>query len=346
MNHNVDFSLVITQQEIIKHGPSLDKTLKRYVLGYCAVRHYDLIALKNTLSNSGIHASFLDDKEHILHFNLLEFHLYHDFQRNKERLNEISKVHSFVLENGVFVCWGLMNELHLTDKEAVEFMIKEAHSPILEFLDRFSNGIWPPSWSRIDILPYYHILPLSHQNVSNFSINAKNNFEFQKQVRDELLAASLAFGTSCRLCVYENAVDHAILKFDALPSQLASNKFDQHFIYGSSQIRKIRQWVGEIYAITVVINIAEDFLDVPEYFWHHDIYQPVWQRIHQYFQLDNRIKVLNLRLKCLKDVLKTIARRRVSAQSHYLSFCVIVLLVIGLLLLVLEEYIDISKFFS
>jgi hypothetical protein len=33
-----------------------------------------------------------------------------------------------------------MNELHLKDKEAVEFMIKEAHSPILEFLDRFSSN--------------------------------------------------------------------------------------------------------------------------------------------------------------------------------------------------------------
>lgn len=57
-----------------------------------------------------------------------------------------------------------------------------------------------------------------------------------------------------------------------------------------------------------------DFLDVPQYFWDQNTFQPFWKRLHDYLELENRMEVLNLRIRCLKEVLKVVCRRKVSGK--------------------------------
>lgn len=327
--------------------PSFTKCSWKCVSGRCTVKQYYLEAIFNKLTSAGVTATFECSESSILHFDLMDFAVStldsfcYTAAVETNGLYANGPVHTFVFDKGVIVIWGAdeIND-HTGVAQAVSSLARVASSRICFFLESFSDYHWPSEWCCHYSQNYCLISDLPG-DVPVPSTRIKNDRLYLKTgCADELIAASLALGQSCRLHVYEQAVEKAIIKFGKLPLRIASNEFDEHLAYGSSQLLKIRQWVGEIYAMSVNANTVEDFLDVPAYFWDHDMYQPFWKRIHDYLELESRMKILNLRISCLKEVLQLVSRRKVSAQNMYLSWCVIIILAAGVVVTIVKEYLD------
>lgn len=69
--------------------------------------------------------------------------------------------------------------------------------------------------------------------------------------------------------------------------------------------------------LRLVFDVFSDFLDVPEYFWHHDQYQSFWNRVHRYLDVEERIQILNVRFGYIQEILKVISNERVQGESKH-----------------------------
>jgi uncharacterized Rmd1/YagE family protein len=61
--------------------------------------------------------------------------------------------------------------------------------------------------------------------------------------------------------------------------------------------------VGDLFVQRNEINLHSDILDTPDYFWEDDKYEPEYNKVWKYLDIDRRVELLNQRLNVMKELL-------------------------------------------
>lgn len=82
---------------------------------------------------------------------------------------------------------------------------------------------------------------------------------------------------------------------------------------------------------------ASNILDVPNFFWESEpTLHPLYAAIREYLEIDPRIKVLNERCRVFLDLAEILSDSIATAKMSYITWIIIVLIVISIMVTVTE----------
>eukprot|EP00921_Rhytidocystis_pertsovi_P018656 GHVQ01029540.1.p1 GENE.GHVQ01029540.1~~GHVQ01029540.1.p1 ORF type:complete len:249 (+),score=31.34 GHVQ01029540.1:16-762(+) len=230
---------------------------------------------------------------------------------------------AYVFGCGVVVVWGLQCAEH-----------KEIVSDVLWFLKPFGEGFLRPDWIEEDVTFYCYVDEIHSANIPKSRIR-HDTLYLKSRAEGEKLAASFAFSKSIRLCVVETAIELLTKGVEQIARDLA---LLGRQMYNTDAGHVITQF-AELYCRIIELNIVEDFLDVPEYFWQDDRWEGFYLRLHKYLEIKARINLINHRYLCIKEMMTVITDDRSIVQEVRLTWIVILLLMLQVIFLVMEEFV-------
>lgn len=112
----------------------------------------------------------------------------------------------------------------------------------------------------------------------------------------EKFAHSYAFAQSLKLDLFENKVDKTFKETELIPKNLASQ--------GSVKLgqNKIYQMIGNIFMLRSSVNLMSGMLDCPDCFWNEATWEDIYNKARDYYDLEERIEVINNRLDLIKEL--------------------------------------------
>ncbi|KAF7457210.1 DUF155-domain-containing protein [Cryptosporidium felis] len=248
----------------------------------------------------------------------------------------------FVFRNGLIVAWG--------NEEVTSSSVTHLDSPkysderlddVLTFLSLYSIGSFVGKFSKNS--QYYTML----FKYGNYKISRlyKSNRKMISDIvtlktrsAEEKLAASLAIGQSIRLSLFESFIGDCVDSIKYLPLKLAqvgaSSVIEEEF---SVRVPQIRKRFSELYSYQISVNLVEDFLDIPEIFWHNYRFHSVWRNLQEYLEISERLQVLNKRIIMMQELLKVITEEYQTNQANRLTWIVIILLALHCIAFILNH---------
>lgn len=136
------------------------------------------------------------------------------------------------------------------------------------------------------------------------------------------LAFSHALAQSVKLAVFEQTIQKTIHLTKELPELLArqgSIKYSR---------RDIRRMMGRLFIDRSSINLHQELLDTPEFFWEHSDLEPYYAQVAHYLDRERRVSVLNQRLIILQELFDMLAAELNHQHSSRLEWTIIWLIVI------------------
>ncbi|GBG31225.1 Required for meiotic nuclear division protein 1-like [Hondaea fermentalgiana] len=133
----------------------------------------------------------------------------------------------------------------------------------------------------------------------------------------ERLAVSFAIAQSSLLSVYEYRLDQIIERNEHIPITLAR----EGKIHMSQTA--ISREIGRLFLERNMINLESDILGTPEFFWHHDEFDPVYRRMCDYMEQDDRLEILNKRLDCVRELLDVLSSQVENQHASKLEWIII-----------------------
>lgn len=125
-----------------------------------------------------------------------------------------------------------------------------------------------------------------------------------------------------KLAIYENEVENSIDSTKAIPKCLAE----------TGQIKLSKQetskMIGNLFMLRNSVNLQSDMLDTPDYFWDIDKWEASYLKSRKYFDLDQRLEVLNNRLDIIKELYDMLNDELHNKHATKLEWIVIGLIVI------------------
>eukprot|EP01068_Selenidium_serpulae_P014734 Selendium_serpulae@DN6136_c0_g1_i1.p2 len=224
-----------------------------------------------------------------------------------------TRIESFVFSNGSLVMWGLTS----LDFKNTDFW---------QFISHFGNGLaWsnsaPAEHSYWDWLEYR-----TADRTVSFPKKASNPEKEMVQLMtdgvDEKLAISLAMSQSIRMEIFEEAVDETVRNVQQIPREmaqqgvrnsLANMGLDDDVTGKLSDVLLVKRF-AEVHTAIIDVNLVHDFLDVPDFFWVDDKWQKLWRKFYGYFEIKERIEILNKRFACLQELLEILNADRKHGQ--------------------------------
>lgn len=156
----------------------------------------------------------------------------------------------------------------------------------------------------------------------------------------ERIAISYALAQSTILSVYEGEVDQTIEDTRRIPSELS--------LKGTISLSKkeICKSIGAIFVKRSSINLHSDMLDTPLVFWEHQEWEPIYNKMRNYLDIDKRLDILNKRLDILKELYDMLNNEIKNQNEYYLEWIIIWLIVVEVLIEVVWKMLfkDIFKF--
>ncbi|KAJ4173205.1 Sad1-interacting factor 3 [Fusarium falciforme] len=145
------------------------------------------------------------------------------------------------------------------------------------------------------------------------------------------LTISHAIAQSTRLCFFEERMSETMLDAQHVPKTLA--------LTGELNMTRaeIIRMVGRLFKSRVDINLSSNILDVPNFFWESEpTLHPLYAAIREYLEIDPRIKVLNERCRVFLDLAEILSDSIATAKMSYITWIIIVLIVISIMVTVTE----------
>ena len=211
----------------------------------------------------------------------------------------------FFFPYGAVVCWGL-------DEEKERKLLHDIRSFEVQHLEVIEDDIFEYSYgSQAKIQDDDIILP----------------------ERDVLtkLAFSHGIAQSVKLGVFEQTIQKTIHLTRELPEHLASR--------GSIKLSRkdIRRMMGRLFIDRSSINLHQELLDTPEFFWEHTDLEPYYALVAHYLDRERRVNVLNQRLLILQELFDMLAAELNHQHSSILEWTIIWLIVIEVFLHVMTD---------
>lgn len=221
----------------------------------------------------------------------------HPVQRFREVLQiEKGSGEVFFFPFGAFVCWGV-------SKEEEEQLLRD-----IQGFEAAANDI-----TEDDDFSYnYGKKAFVHDD----EITLPNN---ETQTK---LAFSHAIAQSVKLGVFEQTIQRTIHLTKELPELLAKK--------GRIKLsrRDIRRKMGRLFIDRSSINLHQELLDTPEFFWDHQELEPYYRMMSRYLDCQSRVSVLNQRLVILQELFDMLAGELNHQYSSRLEWIIIVLILL------------------
>ncbi|PHJ21349.1 family cog1723 domain-containing protein [Cystoisospora suis] len=245
----------------------------------------------------------------------------------------------FVFASGAVVIWG-------GDAVGGTEMKRELLSNLMWFFGRFATDLVRADANQEDVMFYCYIDEFRNRCPSSSIPRSRvkqNRVYLKTRSLSEKLAVSFAVAQSIRLGVYEALVNSTIARMREIPERMSRFGCDCLADGDTSFCGLVRTSRGttaageapddfygkqfaSLLAKMIDVNIIQDFLDVPEYFWEDDKWQSFWQRVHNHLELRERVELLNNRYSCILELLNVVRRERSHSQEFRLTWIIVLLL--------------------
>jgi uncharacterized Rmd1/YagE family protein len=145
------------------------------------------------------------------------------------------------------------------------------------------------------------------------------------------LAFSHGLAQSVKLGVFEQTIQKTIHLTKELPELLAQQ--------GNIKLsrRDIRRMMGRLFIDRSSINLHQELLDTPEFFWEYSDLEAYYDLVTHHLDRDRRVSVLNQRLLILQELFDMLAAELNHQHSSRLEWTIIWLIVIDVLLYIVKD---------
>lgn len=156
----------------------------------------------------------------------------------------------------------------------------------------------------------------------------------QLQTRDpsEKLAVSFAVAKSANLSIYESKLEKAIERNAMIPEHMATAG-ELHMTR-----KQVNVEIGRLFLLNNAINLETNMLDVPEYFWEDDRFEPEYNQSMKYLDVYNRISIIDKRLAVLKDLHSILMDAAHNVHASELEWIIIILIIVEILIEVFRSW--------
>lgn len=134
------------------------------------------------------------------------------------------------------------------------------------------------------------------------------------------LTFSYGFAQSAKLSIFEDRIAQAIEGSFPITEQLAKK--------GAVLLSKrdIGRRVGALFLERSSINLESNFLDVPDFFWDHTEYEPIYKHISKELDIKTRTQSLNRKLEMIHELFQILGDAINTAHSTKLELIIIILI--------------------
>lgn len=215
----------------------------------------------------------------------------------------------FIFPYASFVCWGL-NETQEQDLLNIikNFEIQPMDEPCYDEFT-YVYGTKPVIIEDEIVLPDHDILTK--------------------------LAFSHGISQSVKLDSFEQTIQKTVDLTRELPNRMAT----QGKINLSGN--QIQRMMGRLFIDRHSINLHQELLDTPEFFWEYSEYEHIYKITAHYLDRERRVNVLNQRLTVLKEMFDMLNDQYNHKQSAHLEWTIIWLIVIEVILAVSKDILHI-----
>lgn len=151
------------------------------------------------------------------------------------------------------------------------------------------------------------------------------------------LAFSYGLSQSVKLSVFEESVDKMIEENKQIPGDLIKT--------GKISLSKdaLSKKIGSLFAERNYINLNNNILDTPEFFWKHPRYEQFYEMSIRFLDLSQRIHVLDSKLNIIRDLYSILSDELKHAHSSRLEMVVILLIFIEVCIGLFELFLVIKE---
>ena len=145
------------------------------------------------------------------------------------------------------------------------------------------------------------------------------------------LAFSHGLAQSVKLGVFEQTIQRTIHLTKELPELLAQQ--------GSIKLSRkdIRRMMGRLFIDRSSINLHQELLDTPEFFWEYSELESYYNLVAHHLDRERRVNVLNQRLRILQELFDMLAAELNHQHSSRLEWTIIGLIIIEVLLHIVTD---------
>ncbi len=149
------------------------------------------------------------------------------------------------------------------------------------------------------------------------------------------LACSHALAQSVKIDSFEQTIQKTITITKELPEVLASR--------GRINLngKEIRRMMGRLFIDRHSINLHQELLDTPEFFWEHADLEPTYSLLAHYLDRERRVNVLNQRLTVLKELFDMLNNEINHKHSARLEWTIIFLILIEVVIVLWRDVFNI-----
>lgn len=211
----------------------------------------------------------------------------------------------FFFPYGSLVCWGLEIEEERQILAAVREFEQQHVEPVEDDIFTYEYGTQP--------------------KIQEDEITLPDQEVFTK------LAFSHGMAQSVKLAVFEQTILKTIHLTRELPELLA--------LQGNIQLSRkdIRRMMGRLFIDRSSINLHQELLDTPEFFWEHSDLEPLYAQMAHYLDRERRVNVLNQRLLILQELFDMLAAELNHQHSSRLEWTIIWLILIEVMMHVVTD---------
>lgn len=216
----------------------------------------------------------------------------------------------FIFPMGSFVSWGL------TSKQE-----RNLFQNLLKFIDN------PSAPQTSDYFSYHYGKETKWHTHKHFNIEILSLENHEANLK---LAVAYALAQSGKLACFEMEAQKTIAKNKLIPTKLA--------LKGKIKLsgKEISQRIGEIYLARTSINLHSEYLGTPQYFWEHPSLEANYFNTKQFFDIEERVAVLDQRLSVMQDLFDILTGQLQHRHSSILEIIIILLIVLEVVMNVLQ----------
>ena len=116
-----------------------------------------------------------------------------------------------------------------------------------------------------------------------------------------------------------------------LPKELARDGKIQ------SSKKELNQLIGQLFVQQTEVNLFSSILDTPDFLWDDDEHLPVYHYTRSYFEVDDRVSLLNSRLAVIRELLDVLNAQVANSNSTRLEWIIIWLISVEIIMGILSN---------
>ncbi len=214
----------------------------------------------------------------------------------------------FLFPYGTIVSWGItQDQINALMKEFEPFLIEKLKDPCTDYLTyEYGND-------RLVCADDHLILP--------------------DQELMTKISCSQAISQSVKIESFEKMIQLTAKLSKELPEKLAT---DGKIKLSGLEIRKM---MGRLFIDRHSINLHQELLDTPDFFWYYSELEIHYKTLINYLDCERRVNILNQRLTVLKELFDMLSTEVNHQHSSRLEWTIIWLIVIEVMLVISKDLI-------